>query len=208
MLAQQGIALIYSLSGGLTYTGSIALAISTFLGYLIIKHCLSYDGTHTKVQFDKQFYKTILIRVLEIFGTLFIWNILYKNIILHNNIGESTNQQTINSFLNTPLNTIFIILFTCVLAPFIEEFCFRYLIIFNNKTKARVITSTILFTLMHLIQQPLSTPINIWFLYFGQYFIIGIWLGYNFYKNENYSQNVLIHALWNTLSMSLILIFG
>ena len=208
MLAQQGIALIYSLGGGLTYTGSIALGIIIFLSYIIIKHCLSYNGTNKKVHFDKQFYKTTAIRVLEIFGTLFIWNMLYKNIILHNTVGESTNQQTINSFLNAPLNTAFIILFTCVLAPFIEEFCFRYLIIFNNRTKARVITSTILFTLMHLLQQPLSTPIDIWFLYFGQYFIIGFWLGYNFYKNENYSQNVLIHALWNTLSLSLILIFG
>lgn len=207
MLAQQGIALVYSLGGGLTYTGTIALVISCILGYIVINHCRSYNGTSTPL--NKTVYKTVIIRVLEIFGTLFIWNILYKNLILTGTIEQqSTNQQTINNFLNSPLSTAFIIFFTCVMAPFIEEFCFRYLFMFNNRTKTRVIISTIMFTLAHLIQQPLSTPIDVWFLYFGQYFIIGFWLGYNYYKNQNYSQNVLIHASWNVLSMSMILLLG
>lgn len=119
----------------------------------------------------------------------------------------SQNEQNINSFMHHTISLTFIMIMSIVVAPIVEEFCFRYLIIGADKnnhhlTWLKLILSVVLFALIHLVSQlnsPHTTPIE-WLYYFVAYALIGLDLTVIYYKHRNYQLNVICHGTYNLIA--------
>lgn len=202
MLIQQVIAIIGSSSAYTPFLGIFLIILAFYIGKKTIEFCLSYQPNNEPIPTDWK--KSVLKHYVLLFVTMFGYNILYKTFI-YNPTSESTNQSTITSMLSTPLSSIFVIGFTLLIAPFIEEFCFRYLLLnkyLNDDKKSKqmimIILSSLCFGLLHMINQPLSTPFLAWVQYLGQYMILGLFFANNYVKSKNYKQSVALHITWNT----------
>ena len=195
----------------------IGLLLGILVAWIFIKSAISYQANYDSFKPLKGIIKKVIGYVALLYAISIIWGQLGPKLLKLNLNGQtSQNQSSILSFLNDPWSTIFIIIMTVIIAPIIEEFCFRYLIIKPEKQNhniTRLVISTVAFAFMHVGEQ-LPSVINhhltftAWFFYFSQYAIIGIILVTVYNKYRNYKLNVLIHASWNTIAIAIAIILN
>lgn len=194
----------------------VELILDALLIYLIFnfkrpQKSIKLVLTDPKTGFKRWFNNLLLFLIAS-----FVYSGLVSNLLrLHlNNHQTSVNQSSILSYFHFGLIPILaIIVSTVIIAPFIEEFCFRVMLIqpeLNDANSTRsdhwrlisqIILTTVFFALMHMIAQPYTGHEHIYWFYFGQYFIVGLWLALNYVKFNNYKFNVFLHMSWNALSI-------
>lgn len=172
----------------------------TIAYYGVIK-CLSLD--ETSLTKDKHLlFKTVGLRFISLFGAMIGYRLFLFALGVQQSVSD--NQASLNSLLDSPLRFVFLLVMAIAIAPFIEEFCFRYLMLYKVKhQKLMMIISALLFAFAHMIRQSLNLY---WFTDYIQYFIIGIFFAYNFVKSQSYKQSVLLHSLWNVVSVIVMVI--
>lgn len=172
----------------------------TIAYYGVIK-CLSLD--ETSLTKDKHLlFETVGLRFISLFGAMIGYRLFLFALGVQQSVSD--NQASLNSLLDSPLRFVFLLVMAIAIAPFIEEFCFRYLMLYKVKhQKLMMIISALLFAFAHMIRQSLNLY---WFTDYIQYFIIGIFFAYNFVKSQSYKQSVLLHSLWNVVSVILMVI--
>ncbi len=163
--------------------------------------CLSLD--ETSLTKDKHLlFKTLGLRFLSLFGAIIGYRLILFALGIQQTVSD--NQASLNSLLDSPLRFVFLLVMGIAIAPFIEEFCFRYLMLYKVKhQKVMMLISALLFALVHMIGQSFNLY---WVTDYIQYFIIGIFFVYNFVKSQSYKQSVLLHSLWNFVSVMLMVI--
>ena len=198
----------------------LELVLDLMLIYIIF----SYKATQSPLTKIMPDFKTGFKRWFNDLLLLMVVSVTYSNLMMRvlglnlNNHQVSVNQNSILSYFKFGLTpTLAIIASTIVIAPIIEEFCFRVLLIQpdlkrDHKTSstirltAQIILSTAFFALMHVLAQPYFGHEKVYWFYFGQYFVIGLWLALNYVKFNNYRFNIVLHISWNTLSIMIALI--
>lgn len=193
----------------------IGLIASIIVAWWFTKTALSYHSNYKSLEPQPGIVKKVIGYVALLYTTSLIWMQLGSKLLqLSLNGKTSQNQSSILSFLNNSWSTAFIIIMTIIIAPIIEEFCFRYLIIKPTKQNynlLRLIVSVFAFSYMHVAEQLPSVlhhqlTFAAWFFYFIQYAIIGIILTTTYNKYRNYKLNVLIHASWNTIAIAIAIV--
>lgn len=195
----------------------LGFLIAAILSYLVIRLPLSYNSNYQAIYNNKpQVEKPLLTAILNVLTAYLIsicWNIGGSRLLglKLGSQGTSQNQQSITSFIGNNWSTLTILMMTIIVAPIIEEFCFRYLIIKPTKqehNRIRLITSILLFSFLHVGEQLIQVfsgqlSLMTWLFYFGQYAVLGSVLAYTYNKHRSYSLNVMTHGIWNTLSMTI-----
>ena len=216
ILGQQVAVVVYSFFHAL-HADLIGIIAGLLVAWMFAKIALSYKSNRDSLgQSVPHTGRIIAINIGILYAATIGWGVLGPKLLGLNmsNNATSDNQSAILSFLTNSWSTIFIIALTVIVAPMLEEFAFRYLIIKPTKTKhnkLRMAVSLISFPLMHVYSQigqvftGKLTPIA-WLFYFGQYFLIAIMLVYTYNKYHNYKLNVLCHASWNMLAMAIAII--
>lgn len=192
----------------------IGLIMIGFGLYMLWQYKISQQAVPKIKQLPGSWISWILILDVVIYSLNIAWAIFGETILKLNMHGNSSqNQQSIMSYFHhgvTP--AIFMILLAIVIAPAIEEFCFRVLIIKPTKDKSqvinilRVVFSVLLFGLVHTIQQLGKIDPKIELFYYGQYCIIGLILALNYYHFRNYRLNYFLHMSWNIVSLLVALV--
>lgn len=125
----------------------------------------------------------------------------------------SQNQQVLLENLSSSQAIPFYILTTVIVAPCLEEFTFRYLIM-NKQTKiltrnVRTVISLLLFAGVHVFEEfslvNSPTTLAIALFHFGQYLIISAFLVYIFNSHQDLRINIVVHSIWNGLCLLTIL---
>lgn len=187
----------------------LGLVVMLMLGYLVARYPLSY--AQTKLKLDGLH----LLLVLAMTYLYLVVSQVALSIITHTNT-QSTNQANINKLVdgvNSP-TTWAIIFVAVVMAPICEEFAFRYVLIGpqnRRSTMVRAVLSTVLFGLIHVSSEVSllagnSAQVIQFFGNLLQYCGLGLALVYWFVRYRNLRQNIILHALWNALSMMMLLI--
>lgn len=189
---------------------AIGLLLSLVIAWLFIKTAISYQSNYESFQPLEGVTKKIIGYITILYIASIVWSQVGPKLLNLNLNGQtSQNQSSVLSFLSDSWSTIFIVIMTVIIAPILEEFCFRYLIIKPKRQSynlLRLIISIISFAFMHVGEQ-FTSVINhqltfpAWFFYFSQYAIIGIVLVITYNKYRNYKLNVLIHASWNLIAI-------
>lgn len=166
------------------------------LGWWILKPNL------TTPQF-KKFTSEEINTVFKTYGLILVLNIGFNvimKLVFHSDSTE--NQTNINDLLSS--NTVTLIVFGfagAFIAPFVEEFIFRGIIIsYFFKHRAwwlSVILSGIIFSLGHASSNPIS---------FALYATMGIILAYTFKKSGQIKMSIAVHMLNNTVAMILTIV--
>ena len=150
--------------------------------------------------FKKNHFKTIIIYFLIGFILSTLSNIFINCVLIPNGISNNESSNIIFLLENKFLYSIVL----CILIPFIEEIVFRLELKKTYKNKYLfIITSSIIFALLHLVS---STKL-IELIYFIPYFIIGYMFSLLYYKTDNIYSNILAHILHNTVIVIFYLIF-
>lgn len=132
-----------------------------------------------KTMLCKAFYCSIGIWLLSL-----IWSAIYTFIF-----GQTTQDQ-ISVCSSDPRLTVLLIFTVCVLSPIAEELVFRYAIIKSFKTneKAAIITSGLLFGIVHMnIFQGIPAA------------FMGMLFAYFFVKTDNIFLSIGMHMMFNML---------
>lgn len=205
------------------YTGSnfhlklVGLIFGILIAWLFIKTAISYQSNYESLQPRKGITKTVVGYVALLYILSVTWGQIGPKLLNLNLNGQtSENQSSVLSFLSDPWSTVFIIIMTVIIAPILEEFCFRYLIIKPKKQNSniiRLIISVVAFAYLHVGEQLPSVlhhqlTFAAWFFYFTQYALIGIILTTTYNKYRNYKLNVLIHASWNTIAIAIAIVLN
>lgn len=190
------------------------VVVSLVFGYWLVRAVFKYHHTRdvAPVSYVKHgIGKAVLIGLLSnLWVNGGIWLFHLRAAANH----RSSNQATIVSFMHHPSSAVVVTLFAIFLAPAVEEFVFRFLILRPTPYKSRLanviacLSSLILFTYVHMAASLTAAQhgqlpwANFWF-YAGQYALIGGVLVYNFYRHRSLTLNYTIHALWNTYAMAI-----
>ncbi|MCM0598688.1 CPBP family intramembrane glutamic endopeptidase [Periweissella fabalis] len=161
------------------------------LGWWILKPNLS------KPQF-KRFSSEEINTVFKTYGLILVLNIVFNYFMkIVFNSGSTENQANINSLLSSNVVTLIVFGFAgAFIAPFVEEFIFRGIVI-NYFFKHRawwlnVVLSGIIFSLGHASSNPIS---------FALYATMGMILAYTFKKSGQIKMSIAVHMLNNTVAM-------
>ena len=167
----------------------IMSAVSSIILYLVLKETLKRDIKYYVKNFKKYFKYGVC--VLFIFG---IVEMIVGGIILLV-IGNKSDNEV---FLEQ-LPYWYQIIYTIILAPFIEECMFRGLLkkIIKNKYIFLIISS-IFFGAMHVIVTLPMDPLQ--WLFVIQYSIVGFALAYNYEKTGNLTSSIVIHMINNIIT--------
>lgn len=198
----------------------VGLVIALIWIYCLLQLPFRFKANNEPYRYIKKWqnpYAIASINVICIMVANVIWFIIGTKLFnLHQGQLTSQNQQNIMSFTHNSLSLTFILLMAIVVAPIVEEFCFRYLIIGPDKNnhhliKTKIALAIILFALVHVSSQIAQviqgqTTIQEWIYYFVVYSIIGADLTYIYYKKRNYKLNILCHGAYNLVAMVIALI--
>lgn len=167
-----------------------------YLGWWILKPNL------TRPQFTK-FTSEEINTVFKTYGLILILNMVFNivmKMVFHSDATE--NQNNINALLSS--NTVTLIVFGfagAFIAPFVEEFIFRGIIIsYFFKHRAwwlSIILSGVIFSLGHASSNPIS---------FALYATMGMILAYTFKKSGQIKMSIAVHMLNNTVAMILTIV--
>lgn len=186
------------------FLNNILLLISTVFPTFIVLWC-SKKGLKEDLSKFKKNWKEYLAAALKMwlkgFGLMIIANLII-NLIIMKDIApnEAANREVLNLF---PLYSI---ISMSILAPLAEETLFRLNLkdIFKSQKKC-IFASGILFGLMHVLAIDLSLA-NL--IYLVPYSILGLTFAYIYFKTDCIYSSIAMHALHNTLSILVILLFG
>lgn len=195
----------------------LGLTIGAILIILTIWILTQFKTVHEQIPFDQihltgNFVSLITLTVIATYVLQITWALTARSVLQLNLNGKASGNQNaiMNYFHHGTPAAIFMIILAVFVAPAIEEFIFRVLIIKPNpKVKYesyRIIGSLLVFALAHVITQINQIPWNSWCFYFGQYFFIGLCLTFIYCKYRNYRLNYLTHMTWNALSLVIALI--
>ena len=202
-------------------TPVVGIVVSLLFGYWLVRYVFSYQEARLKAPVKNYpFYVGLQVIILWCLANSWAW---FGNHGLHLDFNKgaiSSNQVAINSFLQHPSSGIVITVSAIFLAPALEEFVFRLLIMrphgYQSK-RGNLIAAVIslgLFTYIHIMGQVPALshgnlPVTNFVFYCGQYAMIGLVMVYNYYRYRSLLLNYTIHATWNTYSiiMNLIIIF-
>lgn len=98
------------------------------------------------------------------------------------------------SLMGVNYDKSFILMFFVIYTPIMEEFLYRYVIIdriFKFK-KISIIVSSFIFAIVHIPNDIIS---------FSIYFILGIILGFSYWKTKNLGVSISIHMLENLIAL-------
>jgi membrane protease YdiL (CAAX protease family) len=156
--------------------------------------------------------KNILIgivgAIIAIFSTLIVANVVSN---LFNNNGSNANQDSLDNIgLNYP---VVLLILTVLIAPIVEEICFRYFIfkpLLKKNVKLAYIVSVIAFASIHLINSLLtfiddgntSVLVND-LLSLPAYLVPAIILCYIYHRNKNLATVIYVHAFMNLITFFL-----
>lgn len=122
---------------------------------------------------------------------------LGKMVMMWEGVSNSTNQATIE---NTHMNPFVLITFTVIMAPIVEEFIFRGLLmgrVFNPDSIVGLILSGFLFGLVHM-----PNSIGVWIIYAG----MGFTLGTVYRKFQKLEYCIMAHMINNSIAVSMMLL--
>lgn len=186
----------------------IVLTINLLLQFKIVNQPIPTS----QIKIKGNFISLIILAVITTYVLQITWALTAETTLHLNLNGSSSGNQTaiMTYFHHGLIPAIFMITLTVLVAPAIEEFIFRVLIIkpdHKHKYKwYRIVGSLVLFALAHVITQVNKIPWNNWCFYFGQYFLIGFCLTFIYCRYRNYRINYLTHMTWNLLSLAIALI--
>ncbi|MDY0316634.1 MAG: CPBP family intramembrane glutamic endopeptidase, partial [Acholeplasmatales bacterium] len=118
----------------------------------------------------------------------------------------SVNQAAIIQMLNSPY-MILMVINAVIFAPIVEELVFRkaFFSLIKNKWVALVVSS-FMFSLIHIISEPTLGGFMVNLVIYGA---SGVGFGYIYLNHkENIYSTIIVHALWNLMSIVLTLIPG
>lgn len=198
-------------------TNKIIWAVLAFVT-LIVTCALTFKYLLNRKQLSKVNKQMVVQGICHALGMLLLmalWSIALIHLKSFNLNGTSTNQSTLESISKANvISQLFIIIMTCIAAPIIEEFLFRYLIITPyKKGKSRIIAtifSAIFFATVHMLVQYTSIHNShqaiIALIQTLEYLTISTYLSIYYYKNNNIEQNMFIHGCYNTIICAFTLI--
>lgn len=198
-------------------TNKIIWAVLAFVT-LIVTCALIFKYLLNRKQLSKVNKQMVVQGICHALGMLLLmalWSIALIRLKSFNLNGTSTNQSTLESISKANvISQLFIIIMTCIAAPIIEEFLFRYLIITPyKKGKSRIIAtifSAIFFATVHMLVQYTSIHNShqaiIALIQTLEYLTISTYLSIYYYKNNNIEQNMFIHGCYNTIICAFTLI--
>jgi len=160
---------------------------------------------------DKKPTKLISMAVIGI-GIIFIANLIASVLatvlsdIFNYTAKTSVNQAAIIQMLNSPY-MILMVINAVIFAPIVEELVFRkaFFSLIKNKWVALVVSS-LMFSLIHIISEPTLGGFMVNLVIYGA---SGVGFGYIYLNHkENIYSTIIVHALWNLMSIVLTLIPG
>lgn len=160
---------------------------------------------------DKKPTKLISMAVIGL-GIMFIANLISSvlasglSVIFNYTAETSANQAAIIQMLKSPY-MILMIINAVIFAPIVEELVFRkaFFSIIKNKWMALVVSS-LMFSLIHIISEPTLGGFIVNLVIYGG---SGVGFGYIYLNHkENIYSTIIVHALWNLMSVLLTLIPG
>lgn len=191
----------------------LAIIVSILFGlYFLI---IQLKDNHS----EKPFWKNILNIFYNLGGILvsiLAFNYFFK-------VGQSENQESIKTIAQN-VSVLKIATLTCILAPIFEEYIFRYLFfntppekplinVSNYQSKylkknkdvliflPRLVVSSVLFAMIHMA----TTPLSSWSITMVPYMIIGWWLGLTRIQTKSSIHNILLHSLYNSFALAVLL---
>lgn len=146
----------------------------------------------------KKFTSSEINSVFKTYGLILAMNFVFNGLMtLIYKTSNTENQQNINHLLS--YNNVVLVAFSLsavFIAPFVEEFIFRGIVInyfFKNKAWwVNIILSGFLFSLGHASENPIS---------FALYATMGIVLAYTYKKSGQIKMSIAVHMLNNGVAM-------
>lgn len=166
----------------------ILSSLTIIIGYIILKRDeLKEDFKNIK----NTHYKSNIILFLIVFAITEICTLIFPKIF---NIMITNQNNIVNNLETMPVITF---IKSCLLAPIYEEILFRknFKNSFNNKWLFIIVTS-LLFASLHC----LTIKSMIELVYFPLYFLLGGFLGYIYYNDNNILTSIKYHMLNNILA--------
>lgn len=196
------------------YAGTILSLLSVcalmYFTYWIFRNKIDFTNpglTMTK----KRLAKIIVITVVIIYFLTTIYVYICSTLHIH---GASFNQKQLMNQGHSPNAIMFYVIVTILLAPPVEEFVFRYLIMHKQTKiltrKLRAVISVVLFTYIHvsdqiaLIDNLASLKATLYVT--GQYFILAIVFVALYYKYNDLRINIMTHMTYNLCALCISLL--
>ena len=176
---------------------NVLFLVFLFFNY---KQCLIKDFKDFFKDFFKNFENAFKYWIIG-FIIMIISNVI---IIYIAKAGIGGNEEEVRNLID--LSPLYMIFRVSIYAPLTEELIFRKSIKDFIKNKwIYVIVSGCLFGSLHVLPS-LTTPINFTdLLYLIPYCSLGIAFAYSYYKSDNIFSTISMHAIHNTLAISLYL---
>lgn len=187
-------------NSGLTYIGPILYIVV----YLVIAWGLwRVLKPNLPQPYFTRFTSAEINTIFKAYGLILVLNIgfhILMNLVFH--VQDTANQANIDSLIS--LNTIVLIVFSIAaafIAPFVEEFLFRGLVINYFFTRQNwwlnIILSGLLFSAAHASQNIIS---------FALYATMGMILAYVYKKSGQIKMSIALHMLNNSIAMIITII--
>jgi len=154
-------------------------------------------------------YKEYLGRGIKYWIVSIIIMIISNIIISYLTGGMASNEE--NNRLIIEHYPIYMVIYTCIMAPIVEELTFRgnFKYAFRSD-KTFVIVTSIVFAAIHVFSSGLSyiiaNPVEL--LYLIPYGAVSTALALSYVRTDNVYTSIVIHSLHNTLSTILIILAG
>ncbi|NLC41951.1 MAG: CPBP family intramembrane metalloprotease [Erysipelothrix sp.] len=179
-------------------TGILTAALMTWVNSKVLKHDFrELKGKWFKVLKSASIYYIVIL----------VTNIVLSVVLSYLAGSDSVaNQELIEAeMLAAPIITF---ITTVILAPFIEEFAFRYSLMNVTSKKKNVqilwwVISSAIFAMMHMVASLESGNLNeLWF--FFQYFSMGLIMGHSYLSSKNIWVPITVHLLNNGIGVLLV----
>ncbi len=203
-------AFVFSLIALLIQKGDVItnneMMLTNFLTYLILTIVMlmfSYKKIIADFVREKS-VKNWIITSFKYLGILYVTSVVTSIIVgFLSDAPTSENQSILDDMFGS--NALLIAIMTIVFAPIVEEVVFRYgMISFKDRTSktTTLLISSLLFGFIHVAGALQSGNIDD-LTFIIVYFSLGIVLGLSYLKTEKLIYPILIHALYNGLSILL-----
>ncbi|MDF3820781.1 type II CAAX endopeptidase family protein [Leptospira sp. 96542] len=172
-------------------TSYLLLIVNSFSFVLVTSYALN----RSKIRIDElavfnktsiQFFGTALFLTFSIH----IVGVLLSGLVFRNNEFSQNFVKSVEKSLPATADTTYFL--TLFVAPFTEEFFFRGFILAgllrNYSAKVAILTSAILFALIHINPSQMIGAL-----------LIGLFIGYVFYKTKNIFYAMAMHSFYNGL---------
>jgi membrane protease YdiL (CAAX protease family) len=108
-------------------------------------------------------------------------------------LNSEANDQFLSQLMSTPLQSAMLMLLSCVIAPVFEELLFRGVILRSLSHSLPKLDALLWASLMFGLFHPLN--------FFPLIFILGFCLGVVYMRTKNMTAPILVHVMWNVLTL-------